>query len=138
MSAFIGQLITRSLYPAEIKATGQDPGVQLWELREEFAFYSDSLGQRITVPAGFITNLASIPKAVQNIIANDDPRIEMPSVIHDYCYTVQTVSREQADKVIREGMELQGAGAFIRQSVYLALRAFGGAAWDKNTPKPSP
>lgn len=129
MSHFIGQLKTRSLFPAEIKASKRDEGVQLWELLEEFSFSSDSLSRVITVPVGFVTDLASIPRAVQNVLPNDHPHIEMPSVIHDYLYTVQTTTREQADKVLREGMELQGANTFVRNAVYQILRYFGGGHW---------
>lgn len=130
MSHFIGQLKTRSLFPDEIKAADRDPDVQLWELLEEFAFYSDGLGRVITVPAGFVTDLASIPRLVQNILPNDHPTIEMPSVIHDHLYTTKTTTREQADGVLREGMELQGASGFVRNAVYRILRMFGGAHWN--------
>jgi hypothetical protein len=137
MSKFLGSLLTRSLYPKEIEDLGMDPAVQLYELRDDFAYRSDKLGLTIIVPAGLITNFASIPRVVQNILPNNHPFIEMPSVPHDFVYGLKgqlpdgtVLTREQADDMIREGMEVQGAPGWIRHSVYWTLRLFGQKAWD--------
>lgn len=139
MSQFIGQLKLRSLSIAELAKAGS-PDKQLYELLEDFGYESDKLGFNVTAPAGLITDYASIPRAVWNIISPEDPRIGWGSVIHDVLYKQQgklldgrTVNREQADAVLRECMEVNGAGGWIRHSVYWALRAGGGHAWDNPT-----
>jgi uncharacterized protein YeaC (DUF1315 family) len=38
-------------------------------------------------------------------------------------------TREQADAVLREAMEVCGASSVIRNAVYQAVQAFGGAHW---------
>ena len=40
-----------------------------------------------------------------------------------------TYTRQQADQVLREAMEVSGAGFFIRESVYEAVELFGGSHW---------
>lgn len=140
MSKFIGQLKLRSLSVAELARAGS-PNKQLYELLENFSYESDKLGFVVTAPAGMVTDFASIPRPVWNIIDPEDPRIGWGSVIHDILYKLQgdmggglpVVSREQADATLRECMEVCGASGWIRHSVYWALRAGGGKAWENPT-----
>lgn len=134
MSKFISQLFLRSFSPAEVKAARSK--VQLYELTQPFSYQSDKLGVTITVPAGYKTDFASIPRAAWEFLDPEDPIIAWPSVIHDYLYTCKgklpdgtKYKREQADAVLREGMEACGAASLIRESVYQAVRAFGGSHW---------
>jgi hypothetical protein len=134
MSQFITPLFLRSFSPAEVKAAGS--AVQLYEITRDFSYESDKLGRTITVPAGLITDFASIPRAAWEFIDPEDPIIAWPSVIHDYLYTCKGTlpdgtkyRRIQADAVLREAMEACGAGSLIRESVYQAVKAFGGSHW---------
>jgi hypothetical protein len=132
--AFTGRLIVRGLSPYEVIGKGSD--VALWELMEDFSFNSALLNCTITVPKGLITDFASIPRLIWDHLSPDDPIILFPSVIHDFLYTTGgvvspslTITREQADAVLREAMEVCGAGSFIRNAVYQAVEEFGGAHW---------
>lgn len=135
MSQFTSQLFLRSLSPAEIIAAGAH--VQLYEIVQDFTYVSDKLGGRaITVPAGLITDFASIPRAAWELLDPEDPIIAWPSVVHDYLYSSLgrlpdgfTYTREQADAVLREAMEVSGAGIFIREAVYEAVETFGASHW---------
>ncbi len=134
MSQFTSQLFLRSLSPDEIIKAGRH--VQLYEVTEDFSYESDKLNKTITVPAGLVTDFASIPRAAWDLLDPEDPIIAWPSVVHDYLYTCQgklpdgfTYTREQADAVLREAMEVSGAGHFIRESVYEAVEQFGGGHW---------
>jgi hypothetical protein len=134
MSKFTSQLFLRSFSAAEVKAAGSK--VQLYEITQPFSYVSDKLGVTITVPAGLVTDFASIPRAAWEFLDPEDPIIAWPSVIHDYLYTCKGTlpdgtkyTRTQADAVLREGMEACGAGSLIRQSVYQAVKAFGGSHW---------
>ncbi len=135
MSKFTSQLFLRSFSPDEIIAAGNH--VQLYEVTADFSYASDKLGRTVTVPAGLVTDFASIPRAAWELIDPEDPIIAWPSVIHDYLYSCKgklpdgfAYNRESADAVLREGMEVCGAGHFIRESVYMAVRSFGGSHWD--------
>ena len=134
MSKFTSQLFLRSFSAAEVKAAGSD--VQLYQLTQDFSYESDKLGKTVTVPAGLVTDFASIPRPVWQLLDPEDPIIAWPSVIHDYLYTCKgklpdgtKYNREKADSVLREAMEACGAASLIRQSVYQAVKAFGGAHW---------
>jgi len=139
MSQFIGQLLLRSLSIQELDRAGS-PSKQLYQLVEDFGYESSKLGFNITAPAGLITDFASIPRPVWSILDPEDPIIAWGSVIHDVLYKQQglmpggrVVTREQADSVLREAMELQGAGNFLRSAVYWGLRAGGSHAWNNPT-----
>lgn len=127
MSAFLTPLIIRAFSPDELKAKGS--ASQLYCLMEPFTYQSDLLGMTVTVPAGFITDFASIPRAVWAWMDPEDPVILFPSALHDYKYTIGDVSREQADGMLKEGMAICGASAFDQFVVYRAVRLFGGSHW---------
>lgn len=131
MKLFPDKLILRALGPNEIK-----DGTALYLLAQPFTMVSAILGP-IIVPAGTITDFASIPRAANWYMRDDDPGILFPSVVHDYLYKITgilpdsgvTYSREQADEVLREGMDDCGARKDQIFSVYWAVRLFGGGHW---------
>jgi len=134
MSKFTSQLFLRSYSAAEIKAQGGDQ--QLYAVTRSFRYVSDRLGRAVTVPRGFVTDFASIPRAAWEFLDPEDPIIAWPSVIHDYLYSCQgrlpdgfTYSRDDADAVLREGMEVCGASSVIRNAVYQAVQKFGASHW---------
>ena len=135
MRNFPDKLILRALAPDEIQALGGSAA--LYEVRESFSFDSALLGQ-ISVPVGLITDFASIPRAALWYMKDDDPGILFPSVVHDFLYSMQgvlpvtgkTYTREQADGVLREAMEVCGARGDQIAAVYRAVRWFGGFHWN--------
>jgi hypothetical protein len=134
MSQFTGKLFLRSYSAAEIKAKGGDK--QLYAVTRPFPYVSDKLGRTITVPSGFETDFASIPRAAWGALDPEDPIIAWPSVIHDYLYSCHgtlpdgfTYDRRTADGVLREAMEACGAGSLIRNTVYQAVQKFGAEHW---------
>jgi hypothetical protein len=134
MSQFTSKLFLRSYSAAEITAKGGDK--QLYAVTRSFSYVSDKLGRTITVPKAFETDFASIPRAAWELLDPEDPIIAWPSVIHDYLYSRRGTlpdgtpyTREQADAILREAMELCGASSFIRNAVYQAVQKFGGSHW---------
>lgn len=130
MSAFGGQLFTRILPPNELNGNRQ-----LYELTEDLSYQSEILGL-ITVPKGFLTDFASIPRIVWNVIDPEDPCVLYPSVIHDALYSwsgampdSKLFTRDQADQVLREAMVICGARIDQRAIVYRMVRLFGGSHW---------
>ena len=135
MSSFLDPLLVRVLSPEEVKLAGSS--VQLYELLADFSYQSDSLGFTVTVPKGFHTDFASIPRAVWSWMDPEDPAICWASVIHDYLYSLSgelpgqhVISREQADGTLREAMAVCGATEFQQIAVYDAVRIGGGPYWD--------
>jgi hypothetical protein len=92
------------------------PGTEQWQLVAPLVYQSDLLGT-ITVPADFITDFVSM-KAL-NYTAH------RPAVIHDYLYSKPSVTREDADNVLKEALGVIGVNPLLIEEMYFAVRAFG-------------
>jgi len=75
-----------------------------------------------TVPAGFGTDLASVPLGFRNLASKVDG-IEAATV-HDYLYRTGKVPRAEADEVFFDLLEGQVPG-WKRYAMWGAVRAFG-------------
>lgn len=85
----------------------------------------------IVVPPGFITDLASIPRALWWWQAPHEGTLA-PAILHDYLYWDQSCSREEADAVIYMAMLDTGMSRASALAVYQGVNDFGGLAWSKN------
>lgn len=97
----------------------------------------ESTGPReITIPAGFSTDLASIPRPVWSIPGfSPFDRIAKPSILHDGLYSTSIVhpyTRAESDQILSLGMKDEGENLFIRETVYQMVRWFGGGHWKVN------
>lgn len=119
MSHFIGSLVTR--YPRE-------DGGEL-ELVEPFGFHSEKFDRDFIVPAGFKTDLASVPRIPVAYMLYGGVADE-PAVIHDYLYQTRLVSRADADAVLLEACEVAGVPWWRRYPMYLAVRIGGSLYYD--------
>lgn len=82
-----------------------------------------------TVDAGFITDLASIPRVFRSIIPQVGRHIQ-PSIVHDFAYESKTnLTRAEADLLFLDGMKAVGVSWLRRQAMYRAVRAFGWTLW---------
>ena len=98
-------------------------------------YISGILDGQITVPAGFSTDLASIPQFLQNLIPKEG-RYNRPAVVHDYLYGSQVfkgrmITRKQADQVLLEAMRAAGVDWDRAQVIYLGVRIGGWIWWGK-------
>ena len=115
------------LTPLVAKKIGDDNN-PLWELAQPLIFKSMILGGVITVPSGFKTDFASVPRipfvydAVGNVARE-------ASVVHDYLYTTHAVSRETADAVLKEASAATGVAWWRRWTMWAGVRVFGGTHW---------
>ena len=85
----------------------------------------------ITVPEGFVTDFASIPRAFWSLYQRTG-RYQWAAVVHDYLYWEQTTTREEADTVFLEAMTESDVPSLDRIVIYKAVRAGGQAAWNNN------
>ena len=88
-------------------------------------------GFLITVPKGFITDGASIPKSLQWIY---DPfgKYIKGAVIHDYLYSKYNdtgINRTLADKIFDFIMKETGVNDKTRRKFYVAVKCFGKIFW---------
>jgi hypothetical protein len=87
-------------------------------------------GEQITVPRGYITDLASIPRVFRAVF-NVNGLLRAPAVLHDWLYSSQRYTRAQSDAIFLEAMESRGIGRAERYAVYAAVRSFGWVYWNK-------
>lgn len=135
MIGFTSSAIVRDLPPDEI--TRRKLPRRWWgEFQKDLIVYSDIAG-RLLIPSGFLTDGASVPRAVWSILSDTDPDILYPSYAHDLLYALRgqlpgrSFTREQCDQVIHELMLLSGCPSWKADLVYMALRAGGRKAWNE-------
>lgn len=109
-----------------------NPAQDAWVLQSPMAWRVGQGGNRIIVPAGFVTDYASVPRWLWTIFSPHE-RYSRAAVIHDYLYWTQVCTRLQADNIFYIGMIESKVPALTREAVYGALRTpFGQKAWDDN------
>lgn len=84
---------------------------------------------RITVPTGFKTDLASIPQVLWNVLPPLG-KYDRAAVVHDYLYQHNGITRAQADAVLLEAMAVSGVRADQRWVIYAGVRVGGWAPWN--------
>lgn len=98
-----------------------------WRLVQSLVYESDIAGT-ITVPAGFETDFASVPRLPIVFMLVGD-KAHLPAVVHDYLYRYAVVKRKVADQVFLEAMRVCGLFPWRRYPMYWAVRLFGGVCY---------
>lgn len=106
---------------------------QFFVVAHPFVYTTEDRLNRIEVPAGFLTDLASIPRAVW-WFASPFEAAAGPAIIHDYLYWTQACTKEEADLVMYNALDQTGIGNMRRESIYFAVRTLpqATAAWNEN------
>lgn len=125
MSAFLTSLQVEN-------ASGSDDGH--WRLTAPLVYDSDVAARVITVPQGFVTDLASVPRVPVAYLLCGGTSNEA-AVVHDYLYTSKIVPRATADAVLREASAATGVPAWRRALMWAGVRAFGWHAWNEDSIK---
>lgn len=90
----------------------------------------------VVVPRGFITDLASVPRALRAVLDVNGPS-RAPAVLHDFCYCAQeTKTRKEADELFLTALEACGVGLIERRMFYAGVRAGGWVYWRKRSLTP--
>lgn len=94
-----------------------------------FRYQSDLAGVIFTVPVGFFTDFASVPRlGVVYALLGD--RAHEPAVIHDWIYYSAVTTREVADDVLMEAMETLNLPWWQRYPIWWGVRMGGWVAWN--------
>ncbi len=88
-------------------------------------------GQMITVPAGFVTDFASVPWYARWRISVLGKH-SIAAIVHDYLYWEQRCTRDEADAILREAMDEYGSSSADQTIVYYAVKYGAQSAWDEN------
>jgi hypothetical protein len=132
-------LIRRASFctPLHVEPTGtKRQGREEFRLLTGFSFELGGFGSGwfIDVPAGFITDFASIPWPAYLILPPRGPWGKA-SVIHDYMYATSNQNRYYrgfADLVFLNGMRLLGVSTWKSLTLYWAVRLFGARNFGKD------
>jgi Protein of unknown function (DUF1353) len=117
----------------------EDDGGFPFTLTDELRYRCDVERLRvvIVVKAGFKTDLASIPRALWNILPPVG-KYDAAAVLHDCLYQLGgvpylygTITRAEADAVLLEAMGVLGVSRWQRWTIYAGVRAGGWKVWNK-------
>jgi hypothetical protein len=105
-------------------------GEDVWKIVVSYAFI-DQDGRWYIVPAGTITDGASIPKGLWIVAGHPrETDIGQAAGVHDIDYRLGNGTRKECDQRLIRGMKVLGASWWKRQAVYAGIRLGGQVAWD--------
>mgnify|MGYP001206222236 CR=1 FL=1 len=90
--------------------------------------------EAVTVPFGFVTDFASIPRVFWSVLPPDGT-YAYAAVVHDYLYWTQTRPKKEADQILKMAMEDFEVGTTTVGTIYKAVRLAGQMAWNENAGK---
>jgi len=106
------------------------PDGRKWKLFHAFKYhvgyrYSHNI---ITVPVGFVTDFASVPRPLWWLIPFHG-KFTKGSVIHDWLYQTHQCTRKEADDIFYEAMLVGGTCPWKAKLMHIAVRMFSWLAW---------
>lgn len=93
-----------------------------WKVLEDFEYIYNGIS--IVVPAGFVTNFASVPR-IPIIFELVGDRGHSAAVVHDYLYSTAMLSRSDSDKVLLQALRDTAVGKPRSILMYCGVRLFG-------------
>lgn len=103
-----------------------------WRVDNGFEYHVGNInsGFVIAIPAGFLTDLTSVPKCFQWALPPDG-RYSHAAIIHDWLYDNAIASKPIADLIFYEAMGTLGVNIILRRLMWLAVRVFGRGNYNK-------
>jgi hypothetical protein len=86
-----------------------------------------------TIPTGFKTDLASIPRPIWPIISPAYSKLIRPAIIHDWNYSTSKnlYTRKQCDQIFYQMLIDEGLNRPTAWLIYYAVRSFAGVNYYK-------
>ena len=126
--------MNRFLYRPKILYTPAENRRRPWSLESRCVYLTEVLGEpeTIEVPAGYRTDLASVPR-LPGIYWRVGNRAVLPSIVHDYLFEhdPHNWGRKVADRIFLEAMtdEKDPPWPTTRWAMYMGVRLGGWRAW---------
>jgi hypothetical protein len=105
------------------------PSGRRWELME--AFHYQAKTDRFTIPAGFTTDFASVPRVVVWLLPRYG-RWTQAAILHDYLWHLahdEGFSKADADGIFNRAMRELGVPYLRRWTMWAAVRWASGPRW---------
>lgn len=122
MNVFLDPLQLELMRDAQGRPLLTRAGRQLWRLLVRFRYLSTVAGL-VDVPAGFVTDLASVPQWALVLLGET---AQEPSLPHDFAYSTGCMSRATADKMLYEACIATGVPRWKAWAIYAGVRIGGG------------
>lgn len=105
-----------------------------WLTETPIQFHSEKLNMTFTVPIGFFTDLASVPRAMRWLVPVANAKNRQAAIVHDYlCFKeVQEkygITQRQADMVFREALAVCNVNPIGQWFMWTPVRIY---QWWKN------
>ena len=108
--------------PFRSELEGRFLGNGRWQLTKPL-IYETLLGNTVTVPEGFISDGASIPRFFWGLIGSPwSEKYGRAAVLHDFLCLQPNYPRKQADMIFLEAMQELGVSWWLRNLMYWAVR----------------
>lgn len=117
-------LLSDQGFLTEVAVRGNGPGQ--WVLLEPLTY--EGRYDLFTVPAGFHTDFASVPRALRSVVSETGVHTRA-AVLHDYLLTDAQITASDADGIFRRVLREAGIGFFLQWLMWAAVR-FGSGMED--------
>lgn len=103
----------------------------MWIVRAPLIWATEK--ETIEVPAGFETDLASIPRMARGWRGFEPTGLSrLPAVLHDWLYASGARPRMEADRLLYEALRAETVPELIARTYYRAVRIGGAGAWARH------
>lgn len=109
-----------------------------WCIKDGFTYWLNDV-EFVTVPTGFVTDFASIPRLLRVQWPSPGGLWDLPAVVHDFLYncaavqhvngSTRIVNRGEADQVFRDAMDVMGVRESAEWCIYRGVRIGGWVTW---------
>lgn len=104
-----------------------------WVLLDSFQYLDDEAGL-VTVPVGFLTDFASVPR-LPLTFALVGAYGHAAAALHDWMYASGKYSRKQSDKVFKNALRSSGIARWRAWIMWTGVRVGGSRRYAKNAHK---
>lgn len=124
--------MSQFITPLDARKLGRDASADkrgTWKLLAPLVYESDVAARTLTVPAGFITDFASVPRIpIAHLLAANCGH--EAAVIHDWLYSTHQVTRAKADAIFEEALLVGGEPGWRAWLMWAGVRIGGSGPWD--------
>lgn len=109
-----------------------DGNNQHWILLEALNYQIGDTDDILTVPAGFVTDFASIPKALWSLGLSPHGRYSRAAIIHDFLYWSQVCTKTQSDRLLVLAMKESNVAKVKEKTIFAGVKVGGASSWAEN------
>lgn len=102
-----------------------------WVLESVLSWFSPGYGRR-DVPAGFITDLASIPRIFRGVL-DINGKSRRAAVLHDWLYCSHKLPRNEADNIFYLALVSEGMSKALARVYWSGVRTGGWLYYGKRS-----